>query len=384
MNPAIAGGLSERPTQVRVVVLDAEVTSAGVTLANRLRLGGPQHVTCKLRDLRAAAPGTANADLARPATAVRHHHLGSSAPQCLGSGQGFFGSPDPLSFGGEPEGAWVASAIIDTATASRRSTSTNVVSPTRVTPTAPVKPSLITRTSARPRLLFVGQGRKVGYTGDEAYRYDPLNYLMLAVPIPAESEAFASPEEPVLITSIDLDATTLGEMLLEMDERPTPFDTTPRGISSTPMTEELVGAVIRLLESFECQLDGRLFGPMAVRQILYRVLRGEQGGALRALAGRDDHFARIARVLRQVHAEFAKPLTAEEMARRAGMSNSVFHHLFKLMTACSPLQYLKRIRLDHANRLMTHDGHNANSEQQGQSATKARRNSAENSSGSSA
>jgi AraC-like DNA-binding protein len=212
----------------------------------------------------------------------------------------------------------------------------------------------------RPRLLFVGQGRKVGYIGDEVYRYDPFNYLVLAVPIPAESEAFASPEEPLLIMSIDLDPTMLGEMLLEMDEPPTLFDTTPRGISSTPMTEELGGAVVRLLESLKCQLDGRMLGPLAVREILYRVLRGEQGGALRALAGRDDHFVRIARVLRQVHAEFAKPLTAEEMARRAGMSSSVFHHHFKLMTACSPLQYLKRIRLDYAKRLMAHDGHNAN------------------------
>ena len=212
----------------------------------------------------------------------------------------------------------------------------------------------------RPRLLIVGQGRKVGYIGDEVYRYDPFNYLALAVPLPAESEAFASPEEPLLILSIDLDPTMLGEMLLEMDEPPTPFETTPRGISSTPMTEELGGAVVRLLESLKCPLDGRMLGPLAVREVIYRVLRGEQGGALRALAGRDDHFARIARVLRQVHAEFAKPLTAEEMARRAGMSSSVFHHHFKLVTASSPLQYLKRIRLDHAKRLMAHDGFNAN------------------------
>lgn len=211
----------------------------------------------------------------------------------------------------------------------------------------------------RPRLLVVGQGRKVGYIGDEVYRYDPFNYLVLAVPIPAESEAFATPEEPLLILSVDLDPTTLGEMLLEMDEPFAPFEKTPRGISSTPMTEEFTGAVVRLLESLKCPLDGRMLGPLAVREILYRVLRGEQGGSLRALAGRDDHFTRIARVLRQVHAEFAKPLTAEEMARRARMSSSVFHHHFKLMTACSPLQYLKRIRLDHAKRLMAHDGYNA-------------------------
>ena len=69
----------------------------------------------------------------------------------------------------------------------------------------------------RPKLLFVGQGRKVGYIGDEVYHYDPFNYLVLAVPIPAESEAFATPEEPLLIASIDLNPTMLGEMLLEMD-----------------------------------------------------------------------------------------------------------------------------------------------------------------------
>ena len=88
-------------------------------------------------------------------------------------------------------------------------------------------------------------------------------------------------------------------------------------------------------------------------------LRPEQGGALRALASRDDHFTRIARVLRYIHSEYAKPLGVEEMARRAGMSVSVFHHHFKLVTACSPLQYLKRIRLDRARTLMALDGYNA-------------------------
>jgi AraC-like DNA-binding protein len=212
----------------------------------------------------------------------------------------------------------------------------------------------------QPRIYVVGQGRKRGYLGDKVYRYDPFNYLALAVPLPAESETLATPEEPVLLVSIDLEPTMLGEMLLEMDEPLSPPETTPRGISSTPMTEELGGAVVRLLESLKCPLDSRMLGPMAVREIVYRVLRGEQGGALRALASRDDHFARIARVLKQVHAEFAKPLTAEAMARRAGLSSSVFHHHFKLVTASSPLQYLKRIRLDHARRLMAHDGYNAN------------------------
>ncbi len=211
----------------------------------------------------------------------------------------------------------------------------------------------------QPNIVIVGRGRKRAYLGGEVYAYDPFNYLALSVPLPAECEADASPEEPVLIIAIDVEPALLGEMLLEMDEPLPPVETTPRGISTTPMSEELGGAVIRLLECLKCPLDSRMLGRQTVREIVYRVLRGEQGGSLRALANRDDHFARIARVLKYIHAEHAKPLSAEELARRAGMSVSAFHHHFKLVTASSPLQYLKRIRLDQARRLMAHDGYNA-------------------------
>ena len=95
----------------------------------------------------------------------------------------------------------------------------------------------------------------------------------------------------------------VGEMMLEMDEPSPPVGPTPRGISSTPMNAELAGAVIRLLECLKCPADSRILGRQMVREIVYRVLQGEQGGALCALASRDDHFARIARVLRHIHAD---------------------------------------------------------------------------------
>ncbi len=119
------------------------------------------------------------------------------------------------------------------------------------------------------------------------------------------------------------------------------------------------GAVIRLLECVKCPQDIRILGRQTVREVVYRVLQGEQGGALRALASRDEHFSRIARALKHVHAEYANPLSIEELARKAGMSVAAFHHNFKLVTASSPLQYLKRIRLDQARRLMAHDRYNA-------------------------
>jgi AraC-like DNA-binding protein len=221
------------------------------------------------------------------------------------------------------------------------------------------KPSPRAPVVYRPMILIVGQGRKRAYLGDEIYTYDAFNYLVSSVPLPAECETQASPEEPLLLLTIDVEPTTLGEVLLEMDELAPPAGLTPRGIATTPMTEELGGAVIRLLECLKSPLDSRVLGRQTVREILYRVLRGEQGGALRALAGRDDHFARIARVLKYIHAEYARPLGVEELARKAGMSVAAFHHHFKLVTASSPLQYLKRIRLDQARRLMVYEGHNA-------------------------
>ena len=210
-----------------------------------------------------------------------------------------------------------------------------------------------------PNIVIVGQGRKRTYLGDEVYTYDPFNYLVSSVPMPAECEADASPEHPILVVAIDVEPTLLGELVLEMDESSPAVGPTPRGLSTTPMSEELVGAVIRLLECLKSPLDSRILGRPMVREIAYRVLLGEQGGSLRALASRDDHFARIARALRYVHAEYARPLSVEELARKAGMSVAAFHHYFKLVTASSPLQYLKRIRLDQARRLMALDGYNA-------------------------
>lgn len=211
----------------------------------------------------------------------------------------------------------------------------------------------------RPHIIIVGQGRKKAYLGGETYQYDPANYLVLAVPLPAECEAEAAAGKPVLMVNIDVDATMVGEMLLEIDGPLARTGETPRGISSTPMSAGLAEAVIRLLECLKCPTDSRLLGSQMVREVVYRVLRGEQGGVLYALASRDDHFTRIARVLKHIHSDYAQPLGSEDLAKRAGMSVSVFHHHFKLVTACSPLQYLKRIRLDRAKTLMTIEGFNA-------------------------
>jgi AraC-like DNA-binding protein len=177
--------------------------------------------------------------------------------------------------------------------------------------------------------------------------------------MPAECEWDASPEEPVLVLGIKIDPTILGEIMLAMDEPLSPVREMPRAVTTHPLGDHLISAVIRLLKCLKCPLDSRMLGPQIVREILYRVLREETDGALRALANRNEHFIRIARLLREVHADSTKSFSVESMSKRASMSIAAFHHNFKLVTGTSPLQYLKRIRLDRAKRLMVHDGYNA-------------------------
>jgi len=210
-----------------------------------------------------------------------------------------------------------------------------------------------------PCIVIVGQGRKIGYLGDQVYTYDPYNYLVLSVPLPFVCETKASPEEPLLAVSMRVDPATLGELLMEMDDERVVSGQVPRGMYSTPLTAELIEATVRLLECLRSPADSRILGPQAIREIIYRVLCGEQGGALRAVAARHSRFSQIARVLRRIHTEYQHELNIDALAREAGMSVSSFHHNFKAVTSASPLQYLKSIRLHKARMLMVQDGLNA-------------------------
>jgi len=210
-----------------------------------------------------------------------------------------------------------------------------------------------------PSIVIIAQGRKLGYLGGEVYTYDPYNYLVLSVPLPFECETVATPEEPLLGVAVRVDAAQVSELLLEMDDSGGPLGKVPRGIYSTPLTEDLICATVRLLECFENERDARILGPSVVREIIYRVLCGEQGGALRALAARHSHFGQIAKVLRRMHTEFDAEFDIATLALEANMSVSSFHNNFKAVTAASPLQYLKSIRLHKARILMVRDGFNA-------------------------
>lgn len=210
-----------------------------------------------------------------------------------------------------------------------------------------------------PMILFLGQGRKRAHLGDEVLHYDADHYLALSVPIPVACEVVASTEEPLLAMKVNVEPAMLAEILINMDAPTSGGGAVPRGIYASPLTTGLKDAVTRLLECLRSAVDSRVLGRQIVREIVFRVLQDEPGGALRALATRNDQFMRIARVVQQMHTEYPQPLSTEELAQRASMSVSTFHQHFRAVTSTSPLQYLKSIRLHRARLMMVHAGHNA-------------------------
>ena len=207
-----------------------------------------------------------------------------------------------------------------------------------------------------PSIVIVGQGRKRGYLGGRVYTYDPHNYLVLSVPMPFECETEIGPDGAMLAVSIRVELAVLSELLMKMDRKSVMLPASDtHGMYSTPLDLALSEATVRLLEALACPTEAQILGPQIVREIIYRVICGPYGGSLRALIALNGRLSQIHRALEQMHANYAQVIDVASLAEDAGMSVSAFHHNFKAVTATSPLQYLKTIRLHKARMLMAMD-----------------------------
>lgn len=208
-----------------------------------------------------------------------------------------------------------------------------------------------------PRIVVIAQGHKRVWLGEREYVYDPEHLLVLSVPMPFDCQTTASEEEPLLGLAISVDPILVGELLLEMGDaanaEPSSY------VSSTAVNEEVMDASVRLAEALASRSAGRILGPQIVREIVYRVLTGEEGDVLRLLVSQPNRHGHIARVLRRIHADYADDLDVTSLAREAHMGVSTFHHAFRDATSTSPLQYLKSIRLHKARALLVTEGLNA-------------------------
>lgn len=209
-------------------------------------------------------------------------------------------------------------------------------------------------------IVIIAQGSKVGYLGDQTFHYNADNYLVLSVAIPFECETFASPESPLLGVYIDVDLSQLHDLIAKLGHR-TDFEgkkrsALPRGIGPAALQDAVVDATTRLVQCLQSETEAQILGPGLVREILFRALCGDQAPALYALATHNDNFSRIALALRSIHSDFSTNLDVDMLARKAHMSTSAFHRAFKEVTADSPVQYLKKVRLGKALEFMAQKG----------------------------
>ncbi|WP_241017144.1 AraC family transcriptional regulator [Paraburkholderia sp. Ac-20342] len=206
-----------------------------------------------------------------------------------------------------------------------------------------------------PSIVIVCQGSKRGYLADQLYRYDAQHYLVLSVPLPFSTETDASPREPLLAVSVRLDMTAVADLVIEVEHHACAPATTPVGIISTPLDTALADTTVRLLKALTSPIEARVLGPAIVRELCFRVLMGPRGGAIRAALASQGNFGRISRALRRIHSDYAQALDVGSLAREADLSIPAFHAHFKTVTATSPIQYIKSVRLHQARLLMIRD-----------------------------
>jgi AraC-like DNA-binding protein len=204
-----------------------------------------------------------------------------------------------------------------------------------------------------PSLCVVAQGSKEFLLGESRYRYDPFHYLLVTVDLPTVGQVLeASKERPYLGLRLELDPALVGSVMLEAGHTSPPGPADARAIAVSPMDEHLLDAVVRLVRLLDAPAEARVLMPLIMREIVYRLLVGEQGGRLRHLALLGGYTTRIARAVERLRRDFDQPLRIERLARELGMSVSGLHHHFKAVTALSPLQFQKRLRLQEARRLL--------------------------------
>jgi len=203
----------------------------------------------------------------------------------------------------------------------------------------------------------IAQGSKEVLLGENRYRYDPAHYLIATAELPIASRVVdASKERPYLGLVLALDPALVGSVLVEAGHLAPRSQSAVTAIDVSPLDAGLLDGVVRLVRLVDAPRDARFIAPLVTREIVYRLLMGAQGGRLRHLALLGDTTRRIAEAVERLRNDFDKPLRIEDLARELGMSVSGFHQHFKAVTAMSPLQFQKHLRLQEARRLMLGEG----------------------------
>jgi AraC-like DNA-binding protein len=225
--------------------------------------------------------------------------------------------------------------------------------------TAPTAPASATY---EPCLAVVAQGRKQANLAGTNFIFDQSRYLLTSLDLPVICNVIeASEQVPYLCFVLKLEMSVIRELLTreEIREPELPSDTPAMALGKT--TPELLDACCRLVDLLHTPQDIPFLSSLIQREIIYRIIRGPEGARLRAIATLGDQSHCAAKAIAWVKANFAKPLRVENLADIAGMGVATLHHHFRALTAMSPLQYQKQLRLQAARERMLIDGLDATS-----------------------
>ena len=204
-----------------------------------------------------------------------------------------------------------------------------------------------------PLLCIVAQGTKRTIAGDRVMSYDANKFLVVSADTPIIGQVLeASPEAPYLCFKLDLDPASIAELLIDVGGVGVGASEADASVSVSDLTPELIDAATRLVRLLASPDDIRVLAPMVKREILYRVLQTDQATRLQQIAVAESRLQQVNRAIGWIKSNYRETFAIETVAAEARMSPSSLHVHFKAVTAMSPLQYQKQLRLQEARRLM--------------------------------
>lgn len=242
-------------------------------------------------------------------------------------------------------------ALVDRHTSSER----NGYYPTAIEPLVFVRcdNSKTIEEVSEPLFAIVVQGNKKLSVNQELFQYGVAQYLVMSVDLPLSVCMIeTTPDQPYLGLKLKLDPTQLCEIITQANPGTDKKENSVRGWCVSDASPSLIDCAIRLTRLLDTPQDISFLAPMIIREIYYRLLTDQQGEAVRQIATSGSNMQRIAEVIKQIKAEFTKPLRVEELAEQANMSAASFHRHFKAVSSMSPLQYQKHLRLVNARQIM--------------------------------
>lgn len=205
----------------------------------------------------------------------------------------------------------------------------------------------------QPSICVIVQGAKQVLLEDEIYRYAPPQFLAVSVDLPLVGQVIeATPDAPYLCLAIDLDAKTLADLIAQSDDAGWTRTDTTRGLFVGEIDAGMLESALRLARLLDAPRDIPVLAPLMLREFHYRLLGSPYGRAIAQMAMTGSKTYQIGQIIRRIKTRIAEPVRVEELAEMANMSPSSFHQHFKAVTAMSPVQYQKRLRLTEARQLL--------------------------------